>query len=191
MINGWRFFFSFSSNINYFDSNNIKSSRYLTYSNKFYDIYLAYRNEGLFLYVDIKKKVEIINNDFIELFFDTRNLKSLYYLDKYCHHFVFFFEKEEDHFVKEVTKFRGDNLHLHADPTDIFVKVKKTRNNYSYDMCIPQKCLYGFDPEKFTNIGFAFRINSFEKTKKIGIPFADVEVERQRNLWHTLKMNWG
>jgi len=142
-------------------------SKYLK-EEKFADIYMGWNEEGIYFFVDVKKRLEEVfsknyrRGDSIELFLDTRCLKSNF-ITKYCHHFVLFAEKVDGYHVKEVTKFRGDDIHKIAKEEDFDIKVFLDKNSYSMKIFIPKRCLYGYDVKNFKKMGFTYRVNRYLK----------------------------
>ena len=49
--------------------------------------------------------------DSIEIFIDTRDLKTKGVVTRFCHHFVFFPVEVQNFFGREVTRFRNEDTH--------------------------------------------------------------------------------
>ena len=144
-------------------------SKYLD-EEEFAKIFLGWNEEGILIQIYVKTKdiIEVSLNDFrkkdsIELFFDTRNIKTQGYITKFCHHFVVFPKKIDSTYIREVTRFRNEDMHNLASPEDFEIEVQIDKNLYFADVFIPSKCLYGYDPKRFDRMGFTYRINRTNK----------------------------
>lgn len=129
--------------------------------------YMGWNQDGLFCEVHYPKQeftcypTNIKEGDAIELFIDTRDNKEGNFPTKFCHHFLFFPEKVEGIYGKELTKFRGDNTHDLANSKDLIVKQRETKKRFkrgtAIEIFLPKEILYGFDPEQFARVGFTYR----------------------------------
>ena len=70
----------------------------------FADLYMGWNEQGLSLEIRVKDRTP---EDSIELFFDTRDLKSKAVVSKFCHHFVFTPDEKEGTFGREFTRLRN------------------------------------------------------------------------------------
>ena len=104
---------------------------------EFASVFSAWSDEGLFFHFEVRSPIQHCQysdpkrGDAIELWIDTRNLKTSGYLTKFCHHFVVFPLKEEGCYGKEITRFRSDDLHLLCDRKDLQIEVKSFKEKYS------------------------------------------------------------
>ena len=131
--------------------------------------------------------------DSIELFIDTRDVKTSDAVTRFCHHFCILPEVfENDGQViqtLEVTKFRGEDLHPRADPSLIYVESEKKSRGREVRIFLPQEVLYGYDPSQFDRLGFTYRIN-----RLTGLPqyFSasgeEVSIESHPALWASLNL---
>ncbi len=127
--------------------------------------------------------------DSIELFFDTRNIKSLGYVTKFCHHFVLFPLKIDGFHIKEVTRFRNDDAHTLADEEEFIVKAAFTKKSYTIDLFIPSSSLHGYDPEKFNKLGFTYRINRLSKEPiHFSVSSKEFVIERHPFFWGNISL---
>lgn len=130
----------------------------------FAEVYAAWEETGLHVLVDATvseisvQYPNIQNGDSIELFVDTKNVKSAKIPHRFCHHFFFLPERIEGVLCKEITRFRED-AHPLCSEEDLECRVEKKRRGYIANIFIPASCLFGYQMEKNAHIGFAYRIN--------------------------------
>lgn len=159
------------------------------------DFYFAWNEKGLIIQVEIlAENLEIFPSEFrrgdsIELFFDTRNLKSQGYISKFCHQFVIFPEIVDGFHAKEVTRFRNEDMHILASPNDFDVNVEVGKDFYFVDIFIPSKCLHGFDPSRFDKLGFTYRVNRRGKDPlHFSVSSIELSIERNPYFWATANL---
>jgi hypothetical protein len=161
----------------------------------FATLFLGWSLEGIEAHVIIEEPVNvsvypnITSGDSVELFFDTRNVKTSGFNTKFCHHFFFLPEAVDGHMKGEITSFRSEDSHELADPSDLIVKTKKSPKGYSLEIFIPSCCLHGYDPEQFEKLGFTYRINrAMGEPQHFSVISAEYQLEEQPSLWSTLNL---
>jgi len=125
-----------------------------------------------------------VEGDAIELFFDTRDQQDAPYPTRFCHHFLIFPEPVQGIVGREVTRFRGDETHPHADPALFEVSTKKSLTGTYVDIFIPKEAFFSFDPAQFNRLGFAYRISQEGALPQSLIPYK--EIASLPSLWSTL-----
>lgn len=158
-------------------------------------VFFGFNEKGLRFQFQVFTEVkEVVYPDFrkgdsIEIFIDTRNVKSSGYITKFCHHFVLFPSKVDGFFIKEVSRFRNDDSHFLAESKDFQVEVDHQKKFYLIDIFIPSFSLHGYDISKFDKLGFTYRINI---TGKDPINFSlspkEFVIERNPYFWSTLTL---
>ncbi len=135
--------------------------RYLD-EERFADVYSAYDEEALYLHVDARSEVGVDTNyrkgDCLELFLHTKKDDTRTFMTQFCHHLVFFPEPVDGKLVKEVTKFRTEEVHPLLTEEDLEVQSKVEPGRYFLDIAIPYAALHGFTPEK-KQLRLFYRIN--------------------------------
>jgi hypothetical protein len=132
---------------------------------KFAEVALAWNAEGLCIEVFVDKPFEEANfplyskGDAIELFFDTRDLKTVGFATRFCHQFVILPQAVQDIQALETTHFRTEDTHPLCDGSEIDVQTQFHDNSYSVRILIPAHCLHGYDPKSYDRIGFTYRIH--------------------------------
>jgi hypothetical protein len=157
------------------------------------DCYVGFNKNGLYFHFDVKQPFtkstypEVKTGDSIELFIDTRNLKTKGYITKFCHHFVFFIEEIQNFKAKEITKFSANDMHKICDFNLLKSNVIIKKDSYSIDITIPKECLYGFDIDNFSKIGFCYRVNRYLKTSlNFIVSNNEHNIERSPHLYPSL-----
>lgn len=102
-------------------------------------------------------KVE--QGDSIELFIDTKNLKTAKLTHRFSHHFYFLPERIEGVMTGEITRFRTEDTHPLCNADDIELTITHSKKGYVAEIVLSEKCLVGLQPEEKGCIGFSYRIN--------------------------------
>jgi hypothetical protein len=124
----------------------------------FAEVGVAWNEQAIYCDVFFNKPLE--PTDKIELFFDTRDLKTVSFTHRFCHHFLILSQviAGEMH-AKEVTVFRTEDLHTLCMPEDIQVEIHDNRKSYVIRVVIPAHCLHGYDPKQFSRIAMNYRLH--------------------------------
>lgn len=198
-------FFSLSSDLNYIEEGAEElfkkkfllpdTSEYLA-EDHFADVHMSWNQEGIFLDVGVHKPLEdVLYPDFrkgesIELFFDTRDLKTAGFPTKFCHHFVILPQEVQGIRAQEISKFRAEETHPLCDPDEILTEMTPTKKGFSLRIGIPTSILHGFDPASFDRLGFTYRINrSAGSPQHFSISSKQYAIEQQPALWASLKLS--
>lgn len=132
---------------------------------------------------------DVTRGDSLEIFIDTRDVKTSGFNTRFCHHFFFLPEAMEGHQAEEITRFRTEDVHELCNPNDLKVKFTKKNNQYTLQIFIPNQCLYGYDPEQFDRMGFTYRINRVNGSPQhFSVVSEDYQLEQQPSLWSSLKL---
>lgn len=127
--------------------------------------------------------------DSIEIFIDTRDMKTKGAVSKFCHHFVFFPEMTQNFYGREITRFRSDDMHRLCHPEDLQVVSKIEEDSYTLSIEIPSHCLHGYDPLSFSRLGFTYRINRFgAPAQHFAVSSDEYTIELHPATWGTLKL---
>jgi len=127
--------------------------------------------------------------DSIELFIDTRDLKTKGVVSRFCHHFVFFPVQVQNFYGREMTRFRGEDIHRLCHPEDLQATPDLDDDSYRLLIEIPSACLHGFDPLSFPRIGFTYRINrTGAPPQHFAVSSEEYEIEQHPATWGTLKL---
>lgn len=161
----------------------------------FAKISLGWSEEGLFVEAAVNQPFEDCTYpkydtaDSLELFFDTRDVKTAGFATRFCHHFAILPEPVQGVQVQEVTHFRSEDTHPICDPGLITCNVAFERNNYIYQLFFPGEVLHGYDPTTFSRLGFTYKVNrSGGRPQHFSVSSDMVNIAQQPSLWATLKM---
>ena len=161
----------------------------------FAEVSLAWNEDGLEALILVDRPFkrayypEVERGDSVELFIDTRDVKSSGFNTRFCHHFFFLAEGVEGHFAGEITRFRTEDAHPLCDAKELKVKSLVQSSGYVLNIFIPRHCLNGYDPEQFKRLGFAYRINQADGfSQHFTVITEDFPVEQQPALWGSLKL---
>lgn len=132
---------------------------------------------------------EVQKGDSVELFIDTRDLKSAGFNTRFCHHFVFLPQAVDGHLAEEITHFRTEDSHPLCDPSLLVCQKELAKSSYILQIFIPKECLHGFDPSQFERFGFTYRINRANgQSQHFSVTSKEFLIEQQPSLWASLKM---
>jgi hypothetical protein len=127
------------------------------------------------------------NGDCVEFFIDTRDLKTKGVVSRFCHHFVFFPAQVQNFYGREVTRFRGEDIHRLCHPEDLQVVVDLKEDSYCMAIEIPLACLHGYDPLSFPRLGFTYRINRTKGSPQhFAVSSEEYKIEQHPATWGTL-----
>ncbi len=161
----------------------------------FADVALAWHPEGIEAFVYVKQAIhqvkypDVSGGDSVELFFDTRDVKTSGFNTRFCHHFFFLPEAVEGQQAGEITRFRTEDKHELCNPNDLKVTAHTKPRGYTLSISIPQQCLQGYDPAQFDRLGFTYRINRASGSPQhFSVVSNEFQIEQQPSLWSTLKL---
>lgn len=174
--------------------NILPSTNDLLDEESFADVYTAWNFENLSFFFKINRPFQKVGDDFrkgdsIELFIDTRDLKTKGVVTRFCHHFVFFPVEVKNFLGQEITRFRNEDTHRLSHPEDLQVTADINSDSYSVAIEIPSHCLHGYDPLSFSRIGFTYRINRFDgPPQHFAVSSEEYNIEQHPATWGTLKL---
>lgn len=161
----------------------------------FAEIALGWCQEGIEGFVYVKHPFKqafypsVERGDSIELFIDTRDVKTATFNTRFCHHFFFLAEGVDGKFTGEITHFRTEDVHPLCSAADLKVKSECTAKSYTLHFFIPSSCLFGYDPDQFNRMGFSYRINRYgSPPQHFSVVSDDYQIDQQPSLWASLKL---
>jgi hypothetical protein len=131
----------------------------------FAKVAIAYHNKGIFIGIEIDKPFEQVYypkielGDGVEIFIDTRNLKNVGSLHKFCHHFVFLPKEVNGIQSLEVTRLRMEDSHPLCEPSLLHLDVEFKKNSYTMQIFIEADALFGYDLTACKKLGFTYKIH--------------------------------
>jgi hypothetical protein len=161
----------------------------------FADVFMGWHSDGLAVKVVSQQAMERSTypefslGDGVELYIDTRDVKTGGFNTRFCHHFVFLPEDVEGFQAAEVTRFRTDDAHDLCKPSDLKLTVDKKKNGYVMQIFIPSQCLVGYDPEQFDRLGFTYKINRWGKTPQhFSVISSEYQIDQYPSLWSSMRL---
>jgi hypothetical protein len=161
----------------------------------FADVYAGWNVEKVAFYLIVRAPFQKIGEgdfrrgDSVEMFLDTRDLKTKGAVSRFCHHFVFFPAQSQNFYGREVTRFRSDDMHRLCHPEDLQVVPHIEANGYRMSIEIPAHCLHGYDPLSFSRLGFTYRINrTGSPSQHFAVSSEEYAIEQHPATWGTLKL---
>lgn len=161
----------------------------------FADVYAGWNVEKIVFHISVHVPFQKIGEgdfrkgDSIELFIDTRDMKTKAAISRFCHHFVFFPALTQNFYGREVTRFRNDDMHALCHPEDLQVLPQIEEDSYALSIEIPAHCLHGYDPLSFSKVGFTYRINRFGgEPQHFAVSSEEYAIEQHPATWGTLKL---
>lgn len=198
-------FFAFQMDCHAVKGKGLDKEHFLPELSSFHDerpfaqVAMGWSSKGIAVQVSVNGKFDqpdfpdFISADSIELFFDTRDVKTTGYVTRYCHHFFFLPDPVESEGnstqAGEVTRFRSDNVHELCDASLLHIDSFYEKKQRVIGIFIPAECLYGYDPTQFDRLGFTYRINRRSGAKQyFSASDADFAIESQPSLWASLRL---
>ncbi len=161
----------------------------------FADFYMAWHRAGISVRCEIKVPFEDCRypryeeGDSLELCFDTRDLKDVGFVHRFCHHFLILPQEVQGVRALEITRFRTDDTHPLCDPEELEVATEFGKERYSMTLEIPSSCLHGYDPLSLDHIGFTYRINRRRgSSQHFALSSHREQFQNHPALWSSLKL---
>lgn len=176
-------------------ANLLPSTKNLLDEEAFAEVYTAWNFEKFFVHVTVHTPFQKVGEgdfrqgDSVELFIDTRDMKTTGAVTRFCHHFVIFPVETQHFFAREVTRFRNEDTHRLCHPEDLQITAELDTHGYQLSIEIPAHCLHGYDPLSFSRIGFTYRINRYSAPPQhFAVSSAEYAIEQHPATWGTLKL---
>lgn len=173
----------------------LPSTQALTGEKTIAKIFLGWHEEGLAITAEVRRPTthvafpDIRKGDSLELFFDTRDIKTSGYNTKFCHHFFFLPREIEGKQKGEKTHFRTEDCHDLCPPQSLQLDVKETQRSHKYSIFIPKAALQGYEPLQSERLGFSYRISAFGTPGQHFAALSSVyPIEEQPSLWASLSL---
>lgn len=162
---------------------------------KFADISFQWNDKGLDVTIDFDLPFQgafypnFKEGEAVELFIDTRDLKTSRFPTKFCHHFLILPKSVNGIQVLELTKFRADDARPLSDCEEIFTETTLGKKRFQIKIGLPQTVLYGFDPKAFDRLGFTYRIHrTGGAMQHFSCSSSVASIEKHPNLWATFNL---
>ncbi|MBS0621157.1 MAG: hypothetical protein JSS61_06835 [Verrucomicrobia bacterium] len=162
---------------------------------RFADLALAWNPEALFISLFAHQEFEealfprYAEGDALEIFIDTRDLKTAGFATRFCHQFFFLPQALQGIQAGEVTRFRTEDTHPLCDAGELHVETVFQKKSYEMHLVIPAHVLHGFDPTTCDRLGFAYRIfRARGRPQHFSFSSDHFSLEQNPRLWASLKL---
>lgn len=173
----------------------LPSTAELNCEEPFADVYMGWDEGGLSFAVVVKQPLEEScfprseEGDSVELFIDTRDIKSAGFNHRFCHHFVFLPLEVDGIHAAEITNFRTEDTHELCNPQDLEVKVSEKKRSYQMEIRVPAKCLHGYDAAQCDRLGLTYRINRVRgEPQHFSLHSAEYQVDQNPSQWSRIRL---
>ncbi len=173
----------------------LPSTAELNCEDSFAELFMGWNEEGLSLAIKVKQKLQEScypnpeEGDSVELFLDTRDIKSAGFNHRFCHHFVFLPQSVDGVHAAEITHFRTEDIHELCDSHDLKVKVTEKKSSYEMEIWVPAKCLHGYDASQCDRLGFSYRVNRCGRDPQhFSLHSAEYQVVQNPSQWSRMRL---
>ncbi len=173
----------------------LPSTNHLCDEESFAKVAMGWNDEGIGLTLSINQPFkksffpDISKGDSVEIFIDTRDIKTSGFNTRFCHHFFFLPEPFEGQVAGEITHFRTEDSHELCDPQLLSCRSSLGAKSYTMSIFIPKECLHGYDCVQFDRLGFNYRLNrAGGKSQHFSVSTEEFPVEQQPALWSSVRL---
>lgn len=165
----------------------------------FAEVRMAWNEQGLAFQAEVgeqRRASEDLSEcgrrtDRILLWIDTRDARQNHRATRYCHLFIIYprgkGEEEEPRVVLGRIPRALENP-LGSDPGVAPLSVQTRGRGYSVELFLPKGCLYGYDPETNSRLGFFYQILDTHSGTQTPLIDTDFPFQEDPSLWHTLEL---
>lgn len=156
------------------------------------DVRIGWNNAGLGIALEVKQKQHPATQaDYLQVWIDTRDTKTIHRANRYCHLFQFRpvsgTAKKPKPTCSQLTINRAQSDAAQADLSEIQLWSKLKTNGYQLEAWIPASALTGFDPASYPQMGFYYNIFDSELGEQFMIVDQEFPVGQDPSLWATLR----
>lgn len=173
----------------------LPSTHFLSGEETPFHLSMGWNEEGIAFYFETSEPFEhpsfpsLLDGDSIELFFDTRDVKTGSAITRFCHQFYFLPEAIDGHQKGEITRFRQEETHELANPKDLELFVSKKGSVSKMKGFIKKEALFGYDPAQFGRLGFTYRINRrYGSSIHFAVKTEEFNLDQEPSLWASITL---
>lgn len=171
----------------------LPSTAELLGEDSFADVFFTWEKKGVLININVGKPFEEASypdfavGDSVELFLDTRDLKTAGFATKFCHRFLFLPKEVQGIQCQELSHFRTEDAHPLCDPSDLSCKTEFSKKAFSMEISLPAAVLHGYDPLSFARLGFTYKINAPGRDPQhFSVSSHFYKIEQNPSLWSTI-----
>ena len=162
----------------------------------FADVYMAWRDNGLFFAVDVKgaggRAPDVrrpLRGDGFQVWIDTRDVRTAPRGSRYCHHFCFWPGNGTEKAGGRPFRLRQARAHPRlCDPERLEVASKVFQTGYRIEARIPADALTGFDPAENNRLGFTYLLRDKKLGRQVWTAEEILPVAYDPSLWGTAEL---
>jgi len=162
---------------------------------RFADVYGAWNEDWLAFAVCVtgKRRIQVDPRQFwakdsVEIWLDTRDVRTAHRLSRYCHQFYFLPKGGGRGGAAPVGRQAASTPAPQADPDEIRVASTTARDGYIIEAIIGASALSGFDVGECNRLGFNYHINDTELGTQYWLWGKRFPLHADPSLWGTLEL---
>ena len=161
----------------------------------FADVYFGWREDGVYLGFEIKgapgleiQPTRPLKGDGIQVWLDTRDVRSAHRASRFCHHFYFLPTGGTSNrpVAAQVRIRRARAQDKPCEPQSITVAARVTKKGYRLSAYLPSDILIGFEPDDNTRFGFTYLIRDRKLGRQYWTADEPLPVSYDPSLWGTI-----
>ncbi len=160
------------------------------------DFYMAWNDAGLYFAVHVRKTAGMevqtkrpLRGDGLQIWVDTRDVRTAHRASRYCHHFYFLPSKGSRKPVGGQVRIRRARAQgKPCDPDRLGVASKATRTGYRMEIHLPTEVLQGFDPEENNRLGFTYLLRDRKLGRQFWTADEPLPISYDPSLWGTVEL---
>ena len=161
----------------------------------FAQVAMGWNVDGIEVYVAVNQPLQrviypdVTRGDSVELFFDTRDVKTSGFNTRFCHHFFFLPEAVEGVQAGKITRFRTEDAHPLANSEEIELEAYASSQEGKMKLFLPSSVLTGWNPAEFDRLGFSYRLNRrYSDPLHFSAKTQEYALEQEPSLWASCKL---
>lgn len=162
----------------------------------FADVYAAWSERGLYLAVHVRKAAGAnvdrrrpLQGDGLQVWVDTRDVRSAHRASRYCHHFYFLPGTGRAKPRGGQTRIRRARAHSQlCDSSELPVACDASGTGYRLEVHLPSKTLTGFDPDENRLFGFTYLLQDRKQGRQWWTADEPLPVSYDPSLWGTIEL---
>ena len=165
----------------------------------FATVWMAWESDALWFAVKVPRTraPQVIPNrpasgDCVELYIDTRDVRSAHRAGRYCHKFIFAPQgragRARHPFFEHAEIARATASPPKVTPDQVEVAASIEPESYSMEIRLPAEALFGYDVETNRRLGLAYVIHDIERPMQVWPHSADLPVWVDPALWAVVEL---
>ncbi len=162
-------------------------------SGKWGNVKLAWNKNGLGIGLKVDQKQHPTTaSEYIQVWIDTRDTKTVHRANRYCHSFQFRPtrnpEKQNQPYCEQLTIHRAQADAPMCELSEILLWAKINPTGYELESWLPASVLNGFEPSAYPQLGFYYAIFDSELGEQFMIVDHEFPFAQDPGLWATMRL---